>query len=202
MELEVLGGGNEEGQEDIEREKFIPLSSDDMKRRSNVGEEKASSMAAFANMTNSFFGSGVLGLPFAFKNAGTWAGAITLILIACAAHYCIQILLRCQDIIREQQKRRATENERNSARETEQEADMEGEGDGHYVPASYGEIGEAAFGPRGKTAVDSALVFTQMGFCCIYMIFLSTNLNDIFPSVSKTTFVWTIFLMLSAICMV
>ena len=84
-------------------------------------ESQATELQAFFNIINSFFGSGVLGLPYAFKNAGILAGIITLLAIACAANYCMKILVECANTLKEKL---------------------------GYLP-TYGELGQNAFGPKG-----------------------------------------------------
>lgn len=47
----------------------------------------------------------------------------------------------------------------------------------------YGDIGAVACGRWGQRIVDTALVFTQYGFCIAYLIFLGTTINALAPSV-------------------
>ena len=50
---------------------------------------------------------------------------------------------------------------------------------------SYGLVGEKAFGPWGRTAVNTALVLSQLGFCCSYLIFIGSNLQDVIMHLSN-----------------
>lgn len=141
----------------------------------------------FANIINSFFGSGVLGLPYAFKMSGWLAGTgkilpsfindfvtifniihfvVTLIAIALISRFCMELLILCRNHILDK-----------DSKEEEELTKSQG---------SYGDIGEEAFGINGKRVVDCALCFTQTGFCCVYMIFLGNNLNSVFPHISVT----------------
>ena len=62
-------------------------------------------------------------------------------------------------------------------------------GPGPVVPSShsitYSDIGFAAFGLTGRAIVDFALLTSQIGFCCAYLIFISENLSTYLPSVEK-----------------
>eukprot|EP00088_Acartia_fossae_P004214 TRINITY_DN11794_c0_g1_i10.p1 TRINITY_DN11794_c0_g1~~TRINITY_DN11794_c0_g1_i10.p1 ORF type:complete len:522 (+),score=67.77 TRINITY_DN11794_c0_g1_i10:78-1643(+) len=49
----------------------------------------------------------------------------------------------------------------------------------------YSDIGYAAFGVWGRFAIDFALLTSQIGFCCAYLIFISENLSVSFPDVEK-----------------
>jgi len=58
---------------------------------------------------------------------------------------------------------------------------------------NYSDIGFAAFGVTGRTVVDFALLTSQIGFCCAYLIFISENLSTYFPSMEKNQ--WLLFLL-------
>jgi hypothetical protein len=45
---------------------------------------------------------------------------------------------------------------------------------------TYGDVAEATFGKWGLVAVDALLMFTQFGFCCVYIIFVSSNTANFF----------------------
>ncbi|XP_025087505.1 amino acid transporter AVT3B-like isoform X2 [Pomacea canaliculata] len=52
-----------------------------------------------------------------------------------------------------------------------------------YNDLSYGDIGYHALGHAGKILVDLAIVLTQTGFCCAYLIFIAENLSDYISSI-------------------
>lgn len=47
----------------------------------------------------------------------------------------------------------------------------------------------AAFGRPGRLLVDGCLIFTQLGFCCVYLIFLGNNLHAIYPSLAPKGYI-------------
>jgi len=51
---------------------------------------------------------------------------------------------------------------------------------------NYSDIGYAAYGLAGRMVIDLALLTSQIGFCCAYLIFISENLSASIPSVEKT----------------
>lgn len=53
---------------------------------------------------------------------------------------------------------------------------------------NYSDIGFAAFGLTGRTVIDFALLTSQIGFCCAYLIFITENMATFMPSIEKTTF--------------
>eukprot|EP01094_Clydonella_sp_ATCC50884_P009510 TRINITY_DN19043_c0_g1_i1.p1 TRINITY_DN19043_c0_g1~~TRINITY_DN19043_c0_g1_i1.p1 ORF type:complete len:438 (-),score=67.65 TRINITY_DN19043_c0_g1_i1:200-1444(-) len=134
----------------------------DAKDKTEDGSAKASNVASFFNVVNSFFGSGVLGLPYAFKMSGTVGGAVVLLSIAIAARYCMTLLLMCRNVL---------------------------VGEHPESPASYGDVGRHALGPMGALVVNASLVFTQIGFCTVYMIFISENLVEVLNHGSEVQFI-------------
>jgi len=58
-------------------------------------------------------------------------------------------------------------------------------GSGNTVMINYSDLGYAAFGIPGRLAIDFALLTSQIGFCCAYLIFISENLSVTFPDVEK-----------------
>jgi len=58
---------------------------------------------------------------------------------------------------------------------------------------NYSDIGFAAFGLTGRAVIDFALLTSQIGFCCAYLIFISENLSAYVPTVEKHQ--WLVFLL-------
>lgn len=55
--------------------------------------------------------------------------------------------------------------------------DYEDEDNFDSSQVSYGTVGKMAFGKWGAFTVDAAIVISQIGFCCAYVIFLSQNIS-------------------------
>ncbi|DAZ99393.1 TPA: hypothetical protein N0F65_005295 [Lagenidium giganteum] len=115
-----------------------------------------SDVRTFFNTIIAFLGSGVLGLPFAFKKCGILLGLVTLVAVSSVSTYCMLLVVRCKYKLKEQGKN----------------------------VTKYGEIGHFALGRVGSILVNSALVISQTGFCVAYLIFISTNAHK-FLGVSK-----------------
>jgi solute carrier family 36 (proton-coupled amino acid transporter) len=52
------------------------------------------------------------------------------------------------------------------------------------VKGTYGQVGRAAVGPWGQVAVDTSLVLSQAGFCCVYVVFIARNVLQLLNSSS------------------
>lgn len=165
-----------------------------------------------ANIFISFIGAGVLGLPFAFKEAGIVEGTIVMALVGIISVKAMLLLIQCKYRILEKFKpppKKPAENgdvvqfdktnESDGLIEGEEKTvvDMELDPKSAQEPAStdisYGDVGNHAMGPTGRLLVDFAIVISQTGFCCAYIIFITENLTDYFPNMKLTY--WLIILL-------
>lgn len=157
-----------------------------------------------ANIFISFIGAGVLGLPFAFKEAGIVEGTVVMTLVGIISVKAMLLLIQCKYRILEKFKppqKKPVENgdvqfdktnEMDGLIEGEEKTvvDMELDPKSAQEPAStdisYGDVGNHAMGPTGRLLVDFAIVISQTGFCCAYIIFITENLTDYFPNMKLT----------------
>uniref|UniRef100_A0A3P8RWT9 Solute carrier family 36 member 1 n=1 Tax=Amphiprion percula TaxID=161767 RepID=A0A3P8RWT9_AMPPE len=111
-------------------------------------------------------GTGLLGLPLAVKNAGL-LGPVSLLCMGIVAVHCMRLLVKCS----------------------------------HHLSAkpslSYGEAMQYGMenvswlrrhSHWGKRTVDLFLIITQLGFCCVYFVFLSDNVKQVVEAANATTF--------------
>lgn len=107
-------------------------------------------------------GSGILAMPLAFANAGLWFGLVSIIVIGVICTYCVHILVKCSHIL---------------CRRTQ-------------TPSmSMADIAEIAFlaGPEplhkysrlSRFIITSFLNLTMIGCCCIYVVFVGTNIKQL-----------------------
>ncbi|XP_078326492.1 neutral amino acid uniporter 4-like isoform X2 [Crassostrea virginica] len=119
------------------------------------------------NLLKGNIGPGILALPIAFKYAGLWAGAVGLFLLGYISLHCQHMLMTCSDILKER-------------------------------PISMGQrVGYAgvvenclATGPIclrkfqrvGRLVINVFLIVTQLGFCCVYIVFVAQNFRQVILS--------------------
>ncbi|XP_068206510.1 proton-coupled amino acid transporter-like protein pathetic [Palaemon carinicauda] len=106
-------------------------------------------------------GTGVLAMPQGFMNAGLWVGFAGIPLMGIVCVECMFMLLRCSRVL----SKRA-----------------------NVAALSYEESAKAAFryGPEGCRKYANAvgyiitafLIITQLGFCCVYFVFIPQNLKQ------------------------
>lgn len=114
-------------------------------------------------------GTGLLGLPLAVKNAGLLLGPISLLVMGLIAVHCMRLLVQCSHHLSAKMSRPSL---------------------------SYGEAMQ--FGLEnvpvfrrhalwGKRIVDVFLIITQLGFCCVYFVFLSDNIKQVVEAANATS---------------
>nr|AAO74833.1 truncated SLC36A2 protein [Mus musculus]BAC39656.1 unnamed protein product [Mus musculus] len=116
-------------------------------------------------------GTGILGLPLAVKNAGILMGPLSLLVMGLIACHCMHILVRCAQRFC------------------------------HRLNKPFMDYGDTvmhglAFSPNawlqnhahwGRRVVSFFLIVTQLGFCCVYIVFLADNLKQVVEAVNSTT---------------
>jgi len=117
-----------------------------------------SNIVTSMHMFISFIGAGILGLPYAFMKSGLLGACIVLPITGTAATYAMMLLVACKK-----------ELERKGKRVT-----------------NFGDIGFNVMGKRGAVLIDFLVVFTQVSFCCAYLLFIGNNLNTVFSFISKS----------------
>jgi len=142
---------------------------------SDGGEGTRSPVKIFGNIFISFIGAGVLGLPYAFKEAGVLEGSLILIIVGFLSFRGMMLLIKSKQFCSKTNISRM-ELSPPGAREEDQVELLERSRDSAGQEVNYGDLCQIAFGDRGKNIVDWAIIISQVGFCCAYLIFISENL--------------------------
>ncbi|XP_041988279.1 proton-coupled amino acid transporter 2 [Aricia agestis] len=144
-----------------------PAKDDKSKSEYNPASERSlehptSNFDTLIHLLKGNIGTGILAMPDAFKNAGLYLGICGTLLMGVICTHCMHILVRCSREL-------CIRNQRPSM--------------------NFADVVEEAFAmgpiflrPHAKKirhVVDIFLVITQLGFCCVYFLFVATNLQDI-----------------------
>lgn len=116
-----------------------------------VPSHPISSTQAFLALFKAVVGPSILYLPAAIKNAGLATAVPITFLTGLASTIAVCLLLQTASELRRQ---------------------------GHSI-VGIGDIGAAAFGKIGRTAVSSAVVLAQLGFCTGYCVFVGENVQAV-----------------------
>jgi len=129
-------------------------------------DTKAGTMSANETMVHLLkgnIGSGIFSMPFAFSEAGLWFGLFGLPFMALICTHCMQLLVRTAKVMKERQ--------------------------GNFI-VNYADVAEAVcvtgtkrirkHGVMLRKIVNTFICVTQIGFCCIYLVFVSNNIQEVF----------------------
>lgn len=123
-------------------------------------EHATTDFETFLHVIKANIGTGLLGLPVAVFNAGIVVGPVCLVLMAIIAVHCMHLLVKSS---------------RTWCR-LKAKSSM-----------SFGEVAEECVklyypgkGWIGRLVINIFLSITQLGFCCIYILFVGRNLQQVF----------------------
>ncbi|KAK1288545.1 hypothetical protein QJS10_CPB19g01335 [Acorus calamus] len=125
----------------------------------------ATTAQTLGNIIVSIVGTGVLGLPFAFRNAGWLSASLALTFAALSTLYTMLLLVRCRDRLEEE--------------------------DPAVEINTYGDLGGKALGEVGRYATEFLVVISQSGGAVAYLVFIGQNLQTLLPASSAATNITT-----------
>ncbi|KAH8378789.1 hypothetical protein KR009_001364, partial [Drosophila setifemur] len=125
-------------------------------------EHPTSDLETFVHLLKGSLGSGILAMPMAFSHAGLWFGLVATFLVGTLCTYCVHILVKCAHILCRRRK----------------------------IPMmGFADVAEQAFldGPPAlnrwsrfiRFMVNTFLVIDLLGCCCIYLVFVATNVEQV-----------------------
>ncbi|XP_055968333.1 proton-coupled amino acid transporter 2-like [Sorex fumeus] len=126
---------------------------------------------ALVHLVKGNVGTGILGLPLAMKNSGVLVGPISLLAMGFVATYCMHILVRCAQHL---------------CRKLNKPFLDYGETVRHSLEASPN-AWLRRHAHWGRRTIIFFLVVTQLGFCCVYIVFLADNLKQVVEAANSTT---------------
>ncbi|TKY61876.1 Amino acid transporter ANT1 [Spatholobus suberectus] len=116
--------------------------------------ERASKLQTLGNIIVTVVGTGVLGLPFAFRIAGWLAGSLGVAIVGISTYYCMLLLVMCREKL-------ASEEPLREAR-------------------TYGDLGYRSFGTLGRYVTEVIIVVAQCAGSVAYFVFIGQNLYSVF----------------------
>ncbi|XP_072980364.1 amino acid transporter ANT1-like [Typha angustifolia] len=118
------------------------------------GGEGATSAQTVGNIVISILGTGVLGLPYAFRFAGWLSGSIVVTIVGIVIYYCMMLLIQC---------RKKVEQENRSIR-----------------CYTLGDLGATAFGTWGRYVTEFLVFISYAGGSVASLLFVGHNLSSLF----------------------
>ncbi|XP_062548582.1 proton-coupled amino acid transporter-like protein CG1139 isoform X2 [Armigeres subalbatus] len=107
-------------------------------------------------------GTGILAMPDAFKNAGLYVGLFGTLLMGAICTHCMHMLVKCSHELC----RRLQLPSLNFAEVCSRSFET-------------GPVGLRRYSRLARIVVNLFLVITQLGFCCVYFVFVAANLREV-----------------------
>ncbi|XP_063222734.1 proton-coupled amino acid transporter-like protein pathetic isoform X2 [Bacillus rossius redtenbacheri] len=125
-------------------------------------EHPTSNLDTMIHLLKGNIGTGILAMPDAFRNAGLVVGTLGTLLMGVVCTHCMHVLVKCAHEL---------------CRRTQRPS------------LDFSGVVEAAFstGPShirnyshsSKVMVNVFLCITQLGFCCVYFVFVAANISEV-----------------------
>lgn len=188
------------------------------------GSGTGNPLKIFANIFIAFVGAGVLGLPYAFKEAGILEGFLIMSFVGFVSVKAMLLLLDCKvelgkrpDVMKkfkivslepggpEKETLLKDNHSDTQANGSSMNGDVQMmdsmESQSAQSEIDYGDIGYYAIGDIGKLIVDISIVVSQTGFACAYLIFISNNMESIIPEITINNWVSGMMIPLILLCL-
>lgn len=125
-------------------------------------EHPTSNLETMIHLLKGNIGTGILAMPDAFKNAGLYVGLFGTLLMGVICTHCMHVLVACShELCKRQQRPSLSFSE--------------------VVAASFqtGPPGVQRYANLARNLINTFLVITQLGFCCVYFVFVAVNLQEV-----------------------
>ncbi|XP_027201601.2 proton-coupled amino acid transporter 2-like [Dermatophagoides pteronyssinus] len=141
------------------------------KKKMLVKEKRTTNMQTMMHIMKANIGTGILAMPSAFMNAGLYVGLVSLPILCMLCTHCMHILVRANNILSERL----------------------GTGKLEYqdVALNAFTIGPRPLRPFSQWAsriVNLFLLITQLGFCCVYSLFVAENISQFISELTPEQF--------------
>ncbi|KAL1399245.1 hypothetical protein pipiens_008365 [Culex pipiens pipiens] len=154
-----------------ENDSLVPGSRDDPTYGSSVNETYDPSMHrtlehpttnldTMIHLLKGNIGTGILAMPDAFKNAGLYVGLFGTLLMGVICTHCMHVLVKCSHELC----RRLQVPSLNFAEVCHRSFES-------------GPIGLRRYSTLVRNLINMFLVITQLGFCCVYFVFVAANIR-------------------------
>jgi len=129
--------------------------------------DKTSYTQCLTHMIKGNLGAGILAMPASFAHTGLVGAVLGLPLLCLISAYCVHLLINSAEKIETKSKGQKLSQEK----------------------VNYSKLARSAFelGPNGiqnlgelvSRSVDTCLLVTQIGVCCVYIIFVVDNITSV-----------------------
>uniref|UniRef100_A0A0A9W394 Proton-coupled amino acid transporter 1 n=1 Tax=Lygus hesperus TaxID=30085 RepID=A0A0A9W394_LYGHE len=141
---------------------LFPSDYDNLIRRREDLEHPTSNFDTMVHLLKGNIGTGILAMPDAFLNAGLAVGVVGTLMMGAICTHCMHMLVNCaHELCRRNQAPYLTFSQ--------------------VVHRSFksGPVSLQPFSKLIRWIVNTFLIITQLGFCCVYFVFVGKNLKQV-----------------------
>lgn len=124
-------------------------------------EHPTSNFDTLVHLLKGNIGTGILAMPDAFKNAGLVIGVLGTLFMGAICTHCMHILVECSHEL-------CVRNQRPALSFSEVVEDA----------FSMGPVALRPHATKMRVVINIFLCITQLGFCCVYFLFVATNMQE------------------------
>ncbi|KAL7740925.1 hypothetical protein ACLKA6_014085 [Drosophila palustris] len=125
-------------------------------------EHPTSNFDTLVHLLKGNIGTGILAMPEAFKNAGLYVGLFGTLLMGAICTHCMHMLVNCSHELC----RRLQQPSLNFSEVA-------------FCSFETGPLGLRRYSHLARRVVTTFLFITQIGFCCVYFLFVALNVKDV-----------------------
>lgn len=142
----------------------------------NTKKKGTSCTETLMHMIKANIGTGLLAMPLAFKNAGIILGTLGLWIMALMCGHCIHILLKSYKFV--------VEKDTNKSASLSEKVGYE---DVVYLMAKEKCNPDSKIPSFIRKVITVFLVIGQFGFCCVYFVFMPSNIEQVIEHYSPSS---------------
>ncbi|KAK7065350.1 hypothetical protein SK128_004658 [Halocaridina rubra] len=124
--------------------------------------QQTTSCETLIHLVKGNIGTGILAMPDGLKNSGLYTGTALLPFIACICIHCMHVLVTSGHELKERLGVASLDY-----------ADV-----GYYAFATGPSVLQR-FAKCARITINTFLILTQLGFCCVYVVFMAANIEQI-----------------------
>lgn len=125
-------------------------------------EHPTSNVDTMIHLLKGNIGTGILAMPDAFKNSGLYVGLFGTLIMGTICTHCMHMLVGCShELCRRIQKPSLDFSEV------------------CFTAFETGPPGLRKYSKTARTIINIFLVITQLGFCCVYFVFVAVNIQEV-----------------------
>ncbi|XP_055331791.1 proton-coupled amino acid transporter 1-like [Paramacrobiotus metropolitanus] len=166
VSVNTVGHGEDAARESYERKDVESERELDPFAHADLGEDRRNAQTTTTNLQTLMhllkgnIGTGIFAMASAVNNAGLATGTIAIVVMGFICIHCMHILVNCAHHLCKIEGKNALDY-------------------GEVVQAAFRQSSYSKYANLSKKVVDLFIIVSQFGFCCVYIVYVATTLQDV-----------------------